>query len=195
MLILASRSPRRRQLLGLLGFKFAVRPAAIPEAPLPGEAPARLAIRLAREKALAVALSLSPRERSRAVVLGADTVVALDGELFGKPRSAAEARRMIAKLSGRTHEVMTGVAVWSGSNGRTAAGHRVTKVTFAKLGRDQIRRYVETGEPMDVAGAYAIQGLAGAFIPRVAGSVSNVVGLPLDLAAALLARAGVRGRV
>jgi len=165
MLILASRSPRRRQLLGLLGFKFAVRPAAIPEAPLPGEAPARLAIRLAREKALAVALSLSPRERSRAVVLGADTVVALDGELFGKPRSAAEARRMIAKLSGRTHKVMTGV------------------------------RYVETGEPMDVAGAYAIQGLAGAFIPRVAGSVSNVVGLPLDLAAALLARAGVRGRV
>lgn len=195
MLILASRSPRRRQLLGLLGLEFDVRPAAIPETALPGERPDRVAVRLAREKALAVALSLSARERSRAVVLGADTVVALDGDIFGKPRSAAEARRMIARLSGRTHRVMTGIAVWSGASGRMRTGHRTTRVTFATLGKERIRRYVRSGEPMDVAGAYAIQGLAGAFIPRVAGSVSNVVGLPLDLAAEMLARAGVRGLV
>jgi len=173
--------------------KFTVRPAAVLEKRLPGEKPERLAVRLAREKALAVALSLPARARSRAVVLGADTVVALDQLVLGKPRSAKEACRMIGALSGRTHRVVTGVAVWSGGSGKMIFGHRVTKVTFARLHRDQIRRYVETDEPMDVAGAYAIQGRAGAFIPRVAGSVSNVVGLPLDLTAAMLARAGLRG--
>jgi len=193
MLILASRSPRRRHLLGLLGVEFVVRPAAILERRLPGERPERLAVRLAREKTLAVALSLSPRERSLAVLLGADTVVALGDSVMGKPHSAREARRMLASLSGRTHRVVTALAVWIGRTGKMTSGHRVTKVTFARLERDRIRRYVDTGEPMDVAGAYAIQGLAGVFIPRVSGSVSNVVGLPLDLAATMLARAGVRG--
>lgn len=190
MLILASRSPRRRRLLRLLGVRFSVRPAAIPENPLPGEKPEAHAVRLAKEKALAVALRLSPRERGRALVLGSDTVVALRSRIFGKPRDPAEARRMLRALSGRTHSVVTGVALWRGSDGRLISGRRITRVTFDRLTRDAIDRYVATGEPLDAAGAYAIQGYACAFIPRIEGSFSNVVGLPLDLVRDLLRRAG-----
>ncbi len=189
MLILASQSPRRRRLLRLLGVAFSVRPAAIPERPLPRETPEAHAVRMAKEKALAVALHLPPRERGRAFVLGSDTVVALRRRMFGKPRDADDARRMLRALSGRTHRVVTGVALWRGSDGRLISGRRTTRVTFDRLTRDAIDRYVATGEPLDAAGAYAIQGYACAFIPRIEGSFSNVVGLPLDLVRDLLRRA------
>jgi septum formation protein len=190
MLILASRSPRRRQLLGYLHSGFKVRPAAIPEEPLPRESPEKHAVRLSREKALAVAVQLTPRERGRAFVLGSDTVVALRSRILGKPGDIRDARRMLGLLSGRTHRVVTGVAVWRGSDGLLLAGRRTTRVTMSRLGRKEIDRYIATGEPMDAAGAYAIQGHAAAFIPRIEGSFSNVVGLPLDLVADLLRRAG-----
>lgn len=191
MIVLASRSPRRRRLLKLLGVRFTVRPAAIPETPRRGETPEAHAERLAREKALAAASALPRARRARALVLGADTVVALGRTIYGKPRDARDARRILRALSGRTHRVVTGVAVWRGTDGRLASGRSVTRVTFARLTAAAIDRYVATGEPMDAAGAYAIQGCAGAFIPRIEGSYSNVVGLPLDLAASLLSEAGL----
>ncbi len=189
MLILASRSPRRRRLLRLLGVRFAVRPARISETTRPGESPDACAVRLAREKALAVASRLPRSRRERALILAADTVVVIGGTILGKPRDEADARRMLRLLSGRTHRVVTGVAVWRGSGRRLLSGRSVTQVTFLPLSRADIARYVATGEPMDAAGAYAIQGLASAFIPRIEGSYSNVVGLPLDLVARLLRRA------
>jgi len=193
MLVLASRSPRRKHLLRLLGLSFAVRPAEIPETPLPGEPPESHAVRLAKEKAIEVATRLRGRDRGRAVVLGADTVVALGSTILGKPRHEADARRMLRLLSGKTHRVITGVAVWRGRDGRIFAGMSVTRVTFARLRRTEIERYVATGEPLDAAGAYAIQGYGGAFIPRIEGSYSNVVGLPLQIVARLLSRAGIDG--
>lgn len=193
MLVLASRSPRRVDLLRLMGLRFAVRPAAIPEDAGRGEAPAALAVRLAREKAHAVALQLSPRHRGRSWVIGADTVVACGGRILGKPRGAREARDMLSMLSGRTHVVVTGVAVWRGSDGRLFTGRSMTRVTFREIECREIRDYVATGEPMDVAGAYAIQGRGGVFIPRISGSWSNVVGLPLDLVERLLERSGFEG--
>jgi nucleoside triphosphate pyrophosphatase len=193
MLILASRSPRRRRLLGLLHVRFKVLPAEIPEIPRRGESPERFAVRLAREKAEAVAARLSARERRSALVLGADTVVALGGVIFGKPRDDAEARRMLRALSGRTHRVITGVALWRGIDRRLRSGRSVTRVRFERLSRAEIARYVATGEPMDAAGAYAIQGLASVFIPGIEGSYSNVVGLPLDLVSRLLRQSGMDG--
>lgn len=173
-----------------MGLTFRIRPASIPETRLDGEPAARMAVRLAREKAHAVALHLSPRDRGRAWVLGADTVVALGDQVLGKPSGAAEARRMLRSLSGRTHRVITGVAVWRGSDGSMVRGRRITRVTFRQLSQREIRDYVASGEPMDVAGAYAIQGRAGVFIPRISGSWSNVVGLPLDVVDDLLRRSG-----
>lgn len=195
MLILASRSPRREHLLRLLGVRFTVRPASIPEDPLPGEAPEAHAVRLASEKALAVAGKLPSRGRAAAVILGADTVVALGGRIFGKPRDERDASGMLRALSGRTHRVITGVAVWSGgAGGRLVTGRSVTQVTFAPLTRSDIARYVATGEPLDAAGAYQIQGRAETFIPGIEGSYSNVVGLPLHLVARLLERVGPAAR-
>ena len=191
MLVLASSSPRRKQLLGLLGNSFVIRPASIPEVARRGERPEDFAVRLAKEKALGSALSLSPRERSSAILLAADTVVALGRRILGKPAGNADARRMLRLLSGRTHRVITGVAVWRGSNGELISGRRTTSVKFSRLTERQIKDYVATGEPMDVAGAYAIQGRGGVFIPHIAGSFSNVVGLPLDLTVELLSRVGV----
>lgn len=176
-----------------MGYRFSIRPASIPERRKRGESAAAMAVRLAREKALASALHLSPRERGRTLVLGADTVVELDGRILGKPSDRADARRMLALLSGRTHRVITGVAVWRGSDGRVLAGRSLTRVTFRTLSPGEIRAYAGTDEPMDVAGAYAIQGAAGVFIPRISGSWSNVVGLPMDLTERLLRRAGAQG--
>jgi septum formation protein len=191
MIILASRSPRRRHLLRLLGVTFSIRPARIPEVPLRGEKPEAHAMRLASEKALAVARRLASRSKGAAVIIGADTVVALGDRIFGKPRDGNDARRMLRALSGRTHRVITGISVWSGaSGGRIVTDRSVTRVTFAPLSRSEIARYVATGEPMDAAGAYQIQGLAEAFIPAIEGSYSNVVGLPLYLVARLLELAG-----
>lgn len=181
-LILASASPRRRALLAELGIAFDVIPGDVPEEPAPGEAPGAFAARLARAKAEAVA-----RAHPDAYVLGADTVVALDGAPLGKPADRADARRMLAALSGRTHTVRTAVAL-VGPDGRVDEAQACTTVEFRALGMAEIEAYLDSGEPFDKAGAYAVQGGAGAFVRRLEGSYSNVVGLPVVEVAALLAR-------
>ena len=173
LLILASASPRRRELLAAAGWSFIVRPAAVDERPHRDEPPADYACRLARKKADAV---VAPEE---AVVLGADTVVVLEEHLLEKPRDPPDAARMLHLLSGRTHEVITGICLRLGR-------HRVvdlarTRVRFAVLSAREIEAYVASGEPMDKAGAYGIQGLASKFVERVDGCYFNVVGLPLAL--------------
>lgn len=188
MLILASASPRRRELLTQAGFAFEVRPAHIPEDPLPGEDPIAYVTRLAREKAEAVyrdvAASAEKADGGRIAVLGADTTVTLDQQILAKPEDAADAARMLRTLSGRTHQVMTGVALVMADRVEVAA--EVTAVQFLTLSDEEIAAYVATGEPMDKAGAYAIQGFAARWIPRVEGCYFNVVGLPLSLVTTLL---------
>jgi septum formation protein len=184
MLVLASASPRRRELLAQAGFTFTVTPASIPEDPRPGENPVAYVTRLAREKAEAVYARLKP-EQKPVVVLGADTtVVAPNGEILEKPADAADAARMLRLLSGATHQVITGVAVVSSSGVETAA--EVTHVTMLTLSDEEIAAYIATGEPMDKAGAYAIQGRAARWIPRIHGCYFNVVGLPLALVSGML---------
>lgn len=188
MLIMASASPRRRELLTQAGFAFEVRPAHIPEDPLPGEDPIAYVTRLAREKAEAVyrdvAASAEKADGGRIAVLGADTTVTLDQQILAKPEDAADAARMLRTLSGRTHQVMTGVALVMADRAEVAA--EVTAVQFLTLSDEEIAAYVATGEPMDKAGAYAIQGFAARWIPRVEGCYFNVVGLPLSLVTTLL---------
>lgn len=170
--VLASASPRRVALLRQVGLEFTVADPG-PDRAWPGEAEPRHGVRaLALEKARRVAL-----DRPDHVVIGADTLVVARGERLGKPRDASEASRMLHRLQGRTHEVWTGIAVIHGPDQRTAA--EVTKVQFAKLTEAEIQAYVRTGEPLDKAGAYAIQGLAAAFVRRIEGDYFNVVGLPL----------------
>ncbi|HET8539412.1 MAG TPA: Maf family protein [Anaeromyxobacter sp.] len=183
-LVLASQSPRRRELLEQLGVPLVVRPAHADEAMLPGEPARDYVVRVAREKARAV---------DGAVVLGADTAVVLRGEVLGKPSDAEDARRMLRLLSGTVHEVLTAVCVRRNAPapGVELDAVVVTEVGFAPLSAAQVEWYVATGEPLDKAGAYAIQGAGGAFVVRVDGSVSNVVGLPLAETADLLRRAGV----
>jgi septum formation protein len=189
-LILASASPRRQELLTQAGYRFIVHPSSIDESLRPAEDAIRFATRLAREKAEEV----FARQRSSnppAVVLGADTVVVCDGVIMGKPVDAADAERMLLLLSGRTHQVVTGVAlVWGPGSVEVAA--EVTQVTMRTLSPQEVADYIATGEPMDKAGAYAIQGYAGRWIPRIQGCYFNVVGLPLSLVAALLEGAELR---
>jgi len=194
MLVLASASPRRRELLTQAGFDFEVYPAHIPEAPTPGEEPIAYATRLAREKAQTVfhQLSTDPEKRADLTVLGADTVVALDDHLLGKPEDAADAARMLRLLSGRTHRVVTGIAVVTAENAESAA--EVTLVSFNTLSSEEIDAYIASGEPMDKAGAYAIQGRAARWIPRIEGCYFNVVGLPIARVAALLESAALPTR-
>ena len=188
MLILASASPRRRELLARAGIAFEVVPAEIDERSLPGEAPCALAERLAREKALAVAARLGPAPRR--LVLGSDTVVVLGGEVLGKPRDALHAEALLARLVGRSHEVVTGVAVVQ-SEGLALQSLTVTsRVTMHPAAPEEIRRYVATGEPLDKAGAYALQGEGRRFVAAVEGSETNVIGLPLEETLALLRAAG-----
>ena len=183
-LILASASPRRRELLAQAGYRFAVQPSSIAESLRPGEDAIRFATRLAREKAEAV-FARHPPSAAPAMVLGADTVVVCDEEVMGKPADAADAQRMLLLLSGRTHQVVTGVAVvWGVGSAEVAA--EMTQVTMNTLSPEEIAAYIATGEPMDKAGAYAIQGYAGRWIPRIHGCYFNVVGLPLSLVAGLL---------
>ena len=177
-LILASQSPRRAELLTAAGFQFSVRVAAVDETLLPHESPADYVLRLAQEKARAVACG--PDE----VVLGADTTVVAGGEILGKPENAADAARMLNALSGRRHEVITGVCLCDSA--RLVREAASTSVWFAPLTGAEIEEYVSSGEPMDKAGAYGIQGLASRFIERIDGSYSNVVGLPVTLVYRLL---------
>jgi septum formation protein len=183
-LILASRSPRRRRLLSVLGLRHTVDSADIDEAMSPGESAVDYAARMAREKALGV-LGRTPD----AVVLGADTVVEVEGRILGKPGSAAEATAMLGRLSGRTHHVHTAVAVAS----RTGCESLVdtAAVHFAPISAAARDWYVATGEPADKAGAYAIQGIGGLFVTGVEGSPHTVVGLPIHRLEELLARSGL----
>ena len=181
-LILASASPRRRELLAKLGLTFEVVASDIPEIPRPDESAEVFAQRMAREKAIAVA-----RRRPGRCVLAADTVVIVAGNLFGKPRDRADARRMLQALSGRAHRVVTAVAV-VGAAGEVEEALAESTVEFRRLEADEIERYLDSGEPFDKAGAYAVQGIGGALVGRVRGSFSNVVGLPMDEVVELLRR-------
>ena len=208
MLVLASASPRRQELLRNAGISFTVQPADIDETPLAGEPPRECAQRLAREKALAI-WRTRPQDR----VLGADTIVVVDETILGKPVDDDDAVRMLGLLSGRVHQVITGVClvgtVASGQlpvvseaertelralpyeilrteNRELRTASETTLVTMSELSEDEIREYVATGEPMGKAGAYAIQGMASRWIPRIEGDYSNVVGLPVALVYAML---------
>lgn len=187
MLILASASPRRRELLAQAGFAFEVHPTHIPEDLLPGEDPEAYVTRLAREKAQTAFAQLSASyasDHADLVVLGADTTVTIDGHILGKPEDAADAARMLRLLSGRSHRVITGVAVVTATSTEVAA--EVTAVQFLTLSEEEIEAYIATGEPMDKAGAYGIQGRAARWIPRIQGCYFNVVGLPLARVGAML---------
>jgi septum formation protein len=173
VLILASKSPRRQQILRDAGIPFVVRAADVAEERRAGEPPIDYVRRLAEEKAFAVAMA--PGE----VVLGADTTVAIDEHVLEKPRDAADAGRMLALLSGREHEVITGICLRAES--RKIVDVAITRVRFVQLTRDEMETYAASGEPMDKAGGYAIQGLASKFIDRIEGDYFNVVGLPVAL--------------
>jgi len=182
-LVLASASPRRAELLAAAGFGFVVCPADVDESMYAGEDPVVYALRVARDKARVVAASCTG-----AWVIAADTIVVLDGEVFGKPADAADAGRMLRRLSGRTHSVVTGTVVRRGDVERFDAD--TTQVRFADLSEEDIAWYVASGEPQDKAGAYAIQGLASRFVPAIDGSYGNVVGLPITMVCRLLRELG-----
>lgn len=173
MIVLASRSPRRAELLRSAGFEFLVRAADIDETPRPGEAALDYALRLAEEKNLAIECGLGE------IVLAADTVVVLGSEIMGKPADAADARRMLTALSGRKHEVITAISLRSGR--RVVNDSSCTAVWFSPLSQHEIESYIASGEPMDKAGAYGIQGIASRYIDRIEGSYTNVVGLPVSM--------------
>ena len=190
MIVLASASPRRKELLAQAGFTFEVAPSGIPEIREPSESPIAFVTRLAREKAQDVASRFASSDENATIVIGADTVVVCDEEVLGKPADASGAARILRLLAGRTHQVITGVCVLSGGAIEVAA--EVTFVTVNTISEDEISEYVATGEPMDKAGAYAIQGYAARWIPRVHGCYFNVVGLPIALVSAMIE--GVRRR-
>jgi septum formation protein len=170
--VLASGSPRRRELLAGLGLAFSVRAADVDETPFPGEAPAACVRRLAQAKAAA-------RIGKDELVLAADTVVVLDGRLLGKPRDPADARRMLATIAGREHTVLTGMTLHDEPSGRQEAVVEASRVRMARMSPLEIDWYVATGEPLDKAGSYAVQGMGALFVEAVYGSYTNVVGLPL----------------
>jgi septum formation protein len=183
-LILASSSPRRQELLREAGFTFEVHPAHVNEDQHAGEPPIDYALRLAREKALAVA-----QHYPQNYVLGADTIVVMDGEVLGKPIDAADAARILRRLSGREHQVTTAVAVVRpGGDAETRSS--TTQVFFREIAKEEIQQYVAGGEPMDKAGAYAIQGGASRWTNRIVGEYSNVVGLPVSLVKEMLRTSG-----
>ena len=185
-LILASASPRRQQLLTQVGVPFTIEPADIDERVTPGEAPRDYVLRMAYEKAQRVS-----RQRPAAFVLGADTIVTIDEEILGKPRDLAEARRMLHRLSGRTHSVMTGLALLHHDRGVVQQDTVSTAVRFRPLSEHDIETYVSTTKPLDKAGAYAIQDSARAFVETYDGCYTNVVGLPVQRTAALMRAAGM----
>lgn len=191
-LVLGSGSPRRRELLTRAGIAFEVQPADIDEQARPGEEPAALATRLAREKAQAVARRLGPTPPRW--VLGADTIVVVDGDVLGKPVDAEDAVRLLGRLLGRMHRVLTGVALVESASLATSGVVVESRVRMRSAALDEILSYVATGESLDKAGAYAAQGEGRRFIEGIEGSESNVIGLPLDETLALLHEAGFDGR-
>lgn len=193
MLLLASASPRRSDLLTQAGFQFQIESIPICEEPLGNEDPAALVQRLAREKAQAVFQARKPSADDPLLVLGADTAVVCDEHILGKPLDDADAMRMLRLLAGRTHQVLTGVCVQSQAGVQVAV--ESTWVTMLTLSDQEILAYIATGEPRDKAGAYAIQGLASRWIPRISGCYFNVVGLPLALVSAMIEAAEKKLRV
>jgi septum formation protein len=184
-IILASASPRRAELLKQIGVEFELVPSQIEERPHPDEAPGDYITRIARAKVIAVA-----RGRDAGLVIGADTVVVLDGRLIGKPQNQDDAHRLLRLLSGKWHAVLTGVALYDVESRHEVADYEKTLVKFAQLTDLEIDWYVNTGEPMDKAGAYGIQGLGGLFVDEIAGNYYNVVGLPIPLVYRLARRLG-----
>jgi len=184
-IILASSSPRRAELLEQIGLRFRIFCSDVDETPPPGLNPSQLVELLAERKAAGIAGQLG-----EGIVLGADTVVVWQGQLLGKPLHEEEAVRMLSKLQGSAHEVYTGLALIEAGSGRRLVDHEKTVVYFRSLGENEIRRYAATGEPLDKAGAYAVQGLAAIFIHRLEGCYSNVVGLPLSRLALMLREFG-----
>jgi len=185
--VLASASPRRHELLDMIGIAHDVDPADIDESPRAGEPPIGYALRMAREKGYAVAA-----RRADSLVISADTIVVLDDRVFGKPMDEADARRMLRALSGRTHVVHTAVAVLREGGRTMESAVESTRVTFRALEDREIAAYVATGEPLDKAGAYGIQGYGATIVERVEGDYFAVMGLALRRLVALLERAGVR---
>lgn len=187
-LVLASASPRRRDLLRRAGVRFEVRPPDIPEELDAGETPGAFALRLARDKARAVAERLGG-DGSR-WVLGADTIVVMGDDVLGKPRDEAHAAELLGRLLGRSHRVLTAVAVLEAGTGRVRDALVESQVRMREASAEEVRDYVATGEPLDKAGAYALQGQGRRFVTQVSGSETNVIGLPLEETLALLREAG-----
>jgi septum formation protein len=185
-LILASGSPRRAEILQSVGLPFIVLSSAVDETPIPGETAQEMVRRLAAAKAELVA----QRAVGPAIIVAADTVVTLDNTVFGKPRTTEDARQMLEKLAGRTHSVISGVALIRLPDVERREFHEITHVQFGPLDDEEITRYLASGEPFDKAGAYAIQGRAGRYITRIEGCYYNVVGLPLARLCAALADLG-----
>jgi septum formation protein len=190
-IILASSSPRRAEILRDAGIAFEILPTQIDETALPSETARAMVARLAEAKARAAAAQMDAGSRE-CIIVGADTTVELDGEILGKPRDSAHSREILAKLSGRTHHVLTGIFLLRLPDNATRAAVENSAVTFARLSEEEIDTYAATGEPLGKAGAYAIQGLAGRYIPRIEGCYFNVVGLPLARLYALLRELGWR---
>jgi septum formation protein len=184
-IILASTSPRRAELLKQIGVEFELASGNVQERPHPDEAPPDYITRIARAKVIAVA-----RQYNSGLIIGADTVVVHDGQMLGKPEDEADAERMLKRLSGKWHAVMTGVALYDIETRREVADFDKTLVKFARLTDKEVEWYVKTGEPMDKAGSYGIQGLGGLFVDEIAGNYYNVVGLPLPLVYRLARRLG-----
>jgi septum formation protein len=184
-IILASASPRRADMLETLGVEFETAPSSVNERPHANEAPADYIIRLARAKVIDIA-----RKRDSGLVIGADTIVVVDGKLLGKPEDRADAEHMLRQLSGRWHAVMTGVALYEAGTKREVVDYDKTLVRFAQISDREIDWYLDSGEPMDKAGAYAIQGKGSIFVEEIAGNYHNVVGLPIPLIYRLAKRLG-----
>jgi nucleoside triphosphate pyrophosphatase len=190
-LILASASPRRAEILRNAGITFELRSAVIDESPREAELPFDYVQRLALEKARKVADENAGQETDSATIyIGADTTVVIDGEMLGKPESEEDARRMLRLLSGRVHEVHTGVALVRRTGPWQKVAEEITRVTFAQLSEDEIESYILSGEPFGKAGGYAVQGIAGRYVTRIDGCYFNVVGLPLARLCCLLRDAG-----
>jgi nucleoside triphosphate pyrophosphatase len=182
-LVLASASPRRKELLATLGYPFTIVPSSIDETPETNEDPRSFVMRVAREKGMEVASRVS-----QSIILSADTIVTLDNEILGKPADEADAVRMLKRLSGRDHSVFTAVTVINQTKEETFEGLERTRVWFAPLTTEQIHDYVRREYVLDKAGAYGIQGYAGVYIPKIEGNYFNVMGLPLPLVHQLLCR-------
>jgi septum formation protein len=178
-LVLASASPRRAEILRNAGFSFEVSPADVDETPRPHE-PAEVYVRRLAEEKARVAVKRFAHAATPVIVIAADTTVVAGGQMLGKPENREDARRMLRLLSGQTHEVLTGVSVIRSSDGHVASHVEITRVSFAELSESEIEEYIASGEPLDKAGGYGIQGIAGKYVTRIEGCYFNVMGLPLS---------------